>query len=109
MFPDSKIADNFVSARTKTTAISSIINDDVVKFCCTCPLTLLCDGGNDQTDRKYFGIMVRYWDLEPVTYFLCMPVCSIVTAESLFAAMGWDPVSQGMASPRVGAPPEELP
>ena len=92
MFPDSKIADNFASARTKTTAIikyalAPTLNDDVVKFCCAHPFTLLCDGGNDQTDRKYFGIMVRYWDQEPVTRFLCMPVCNIATAESLFTAI----------------------
>ena len=92
MFPDSKIADNFASARTKTTAIvkyalAPTLNDEVVKCCRTRPFTLLCDGGNDQTDRKYFGIMVRYWDQQPMTRFLCMPVCNIATAVSLFAAI----------------------
>ena len=61
-----------------------MLNDKVVEYCCTFPFTLLCDGGNDQTDRKYFGIMVRYWDKEadqPAERFLCMPVCNIGTAE----------------------------
>ena len=24
--------------------------------------TILCDGGNDNFEKKYFGIMVRFWD-----------------------------------------------
>ena len=55
-----------------------------------CPFTLLCDGGNDQTDRKYFGIMVRYWDQviqQPATRFLCMPVFNIATADSFFTVI----------------------
>ena len=47
-------------------------------------------GGNDQTDRKYFGVMVRYWDKisqEPVTQFLSMPVCNIATGQSLLYAI----------------------
>lgn len=92
MFPDSKIANNFASARTKNAAIvkyalAPTLNDKVVESCCTRPFTLLCDGCNDQTDRKYFGIMVRYWDQAPVTRFLCMPVCNIATAQSLFTAI----------------------
>ena len=91
MFPDSKIAERFASGRTKTTAIvkyalAPVLNDKVVEYCCTSPFTLLCDGGNDKTDRKYFGIMVRYWDKEadqPATRFLCMPVCNIATATSI--------------------------
>ncbi len=95
MFPDSKIAAGYSSGRTKTTAIvkyalAPTLNDDVIKSCCTGPFTLLCDGGNDQTDRKYFGIMVRYWDKaiqRPATRFLCMPVCNIATGASLFTVI----------------------
>ena len=67
-----------------------MLNDKVVEYCCTFPFTLLCDGGNGQTDRKYFGIMVRYWDKEadqPAKRFLCMTVCNIATAEALFTAI----------------------
>ena len=99
MFPDSKIANNFASARTKNAAIvkyalAPTLNDKVVESCRTRPFTLLCDGGNDQTDRKYFGIMVRYWDQVPVTRFLCMPVCNISTAQSLFAAIEQEFISR---------------
>ena len=64
----------------------TVLNDNIVALL----LSLLCDGGNDQTDRKYFGIMVRYWNKEaeqPVTCFLYMPVCNIATAEALFTAI----------------------
>ena len=95
MFPDSKIAQGFVCGRTKTVAIvkhalAPVFNSEVVQSCRTSPFTLLCDGGNDQTDQKYFGIMVGYWDTvaqKPVTRFLCMPVCNIATAQSLFHAI----------------------
>ena len=92
MFPGSKIAEGFACGRTKTTAImkyalAPALNQEVLQYCCTSPFTLLCDGGNDQTDRKYFGIMVRYWYEEarkPVTSIVCLHVCNIATAESLF-------------------------
>ena len=61
MFPDSKIAQEFACGRTKTTSLAPVFNNEVVQSCCTSTFTLLCDGGNDQSDRKYFGIMVRYW------------------------------------------------
>ena len=94
MFPDSKIAKGFSCGRTKTTALvkyalAPVLNDEVVQCCCTSPFTL-CDGSNDQVDRKYFGIMVRYWDdkrQQPQTRFLCMPICNIATAQSLFTAI----------------------
>ena len=71
-------------------ALAPVFNGEVIKACCCLPFTLLCDGGNDQTDRKYFGIMVRYWDevaQHPVTRFLCMPVCNVAMAQSLFTAI----------------------
>ena len=71
-------------------ALAPALNDEVIHACCTSPFTLLCDDGNDNVDKKYFGIMVRYWDKvaeQPVTRFLCMPVCNIATAQSLFTAI----------------------
>ena len=74
----SKIVEQFACSRTKTTAIikkalSPTFSDEVVQICRTSPFTLLCDGGNDQSHQKYFGITVRYWDKkfkQPVTRFL---------------------------------------
>ena len=90
MFPDSKIAMGFASGRTKTAAIkyalAPALNAEVVEECQSSPFTLLCDGGNDQMGKKYFGIMVQYWSEmshQPVTHFLAMPVCSVSTAEAL--------------------------
>jgi len=56
----------FASGRTKTAvivkcALVSALNAEVVEECQSSPFTLLCDGGNDQMGKKYFGIMVRYW------------------------------------------------
>ena len=66
------------------------MNSKVIHECQTSPFTLLCDGGNDQWDKKYFVIMVKYWDQElckVVTRFLAMPVCNISTAQALFDAI----------------------
>ena len=87
MFPDSKVADKFSCGRTKTRSIIShalapVVTADVVHACATNPFTILCDGGNDKYIKKYFAIMVRYWDdpsKKTVTRFLAMPVCSNAT------------------------------
>ena len=64
MFPDSKIADAFSCARTKTTALVThalgpAAENTVVAACRMQPFTILCDGGNDNFEKKYFGVMVR--------------------------------------------------
>ena len=95
MFPDSKIAQGFASGRTKTTAIvkyalAPMLNAEIIKACQSSAFTILCDGGNDQMDKKYFAIMVRFWHeaaRQPVMRFLAMPVCNIATAEVLFNAL----------------------
>ena len=66
MFPDSKIAEAYSWARTKTTAIithalAPATRDRVVSVCRSSPVTILCDGGNDQVDIKYFAVLVRYF------------------------------------------------
>lgn len=94
MFPDSKIA-GFACGRTKTTAIvkcalAPALNAEVIAECQKSPFTILCDGGNDMIEKKYFAIMVRYWSQsarQAVTRFLCMPVCNIATAEAHFEAL----------------------
>ena len=95
MFPYSKVAEGFSCGRTKTTAIvkfalAPALNADVTKACQTSPFTLLCDGGNDQSGKKYFAIMVRIWDntkRQAMTRFLAMPVCNDATAAALFTAV----------------------
>ena len=104
MFPDSEIAKKFSSGRTKTTAIvkhalAPVLNADVITSCQSSPFSVLCDGGNDQTDRKFFAILVRYWDQlqrQAVTRFLALPVCNIATAEALFKALSNEIDSRGI-------------
>ena len=105
MFPDSKIAEGFSCARTKTTAIvkfalAPAFIAEVVQVCQTSPFTILCDGGNDQFGKKYFAIMVRVWDdskRQAVTRFLAMPVCNVSTAEALFNAVEYELESHDIA------------
>ena len=95
MFSDSEVAKKFSSGRTKTTAfvkyaLAPAFNSRVVTACRSSPFSILCDGGNDQIDRKFFAILVRYWDQsqrQSVTRFLALPVCNIATAEALFEAL----------------------
>lgn len=95
MFPDSQIAKAYSCARTKTTAIithalAPAMREVVDRACSSAAFTILCDGGNDRIDRKYFAILVRYWDDvigQAVTRFLGMPICNIATAEKLFEAL----------------------
>ena len=94
MFPDSKIAKSFKSARTKTTcvvtgALYPHFNEPVVTLCQNNPFSVLCDEGNDNDDKN-FAILVRLWDDQlgkPATRFLHMPVCNIGTADKLFDAI----------------------
>ena len=95
MFPDSKIAAEFACARTKTAALithalAPAANEPVLTALLTQPFTILCDGGNDNFEKKYFGIMVRFWDEQirkVATRFLDAPVCNIATGETLFNAL----------------------
>ena len=88
MFPDSKIAAEFACARTKTAALitHALAPEPVVEAISKQPFTILCDGGNDNLENKYYGIMVRFWDeklRKVATRFLDAPVCNIATGESL--------------------------
>ena len=95
MFPDSKIAKEYSCCRTKTTAIvthalAPAADKTVTDYCKSGPFSILCDGGNDRMDKKYFGIMVRFWDKargKAVCQLLGIPVCNIATAETLFQAL----------------------
>ena len=95
MFPDSQIAQRYACGKTKTKAIVShalapTVNARVNEACVQGPFTILCDGGNDRLDKKYFAIIVRFWDeslATVVTRFLGMSVCNIATGEALFDAL----------------------
>lgn len=95
MFPDSKIADAFSCARTKMTALIThalgpAAENAVVTACRTQPFTILCDGGNDNFEKKYFGVMVRLWDdsrHQVVVRFLDCPVCNISNGQTPFEAL----------------------
>ena len=98
MFPDSQIAQRYSCGRTKTTAIvchalAPAANSLVTEACVKGPFSILCDGGNDKLDKKYFGIMVRYWDDQlgmAVTRFLETRHASLqhyTTGQSLFDAL----------------------
>ena len=95
MFPDSKIAAEFACARTKTAALithalAPAANEPIINALLTQPFTIRCDGGNDNFEKKYFRIMVRFWDVQlrkVVTCFLDAPICNIATGESLFNAL----------------------
>ena len=62
-----KIAESFSCARTKpkaliTHALAPSAEEAVVSACQRQPFSILCDGGNDNFQKKYFGILVRLWD-----------------------------------------------
>lgn len=91
MFPDSKIAHNFSSARTKTTcivkgALFPYFTEPVYELCRNGPFSILCDEGSN-CDDKNFAILVRFWDInreKPVTRFFDMPISNIADAATLF-------------------------
>ena len=95
MFPDSKIAESFSCARTKTKALithalAPSAEEAVVSACQRQPFSILCDGGNDNFQKKYSGILVRLWDeaqCKVVVRFLDCPICNIATGETLFQAL----------------------
>ena len=95
MFPDSKIAAGFSCARTNTAALithtlAPAVNKPLIKACKEQPFTIICDGGNDNFEKEYFGIMAILWDDKlgkVITRFLDAPVCNIATGETLFRAL----------------------
>ena len=67
MFPDSKIAGKYACARTKTAALithalAPAANEPVINALIQQPFTVLCDGGNNNFEKKYFAVIVRFWD-----------------------------------------------
>ena len=104
MFPDSPIAQRYSCSRTKTKAIvthalAPAANSPVAEACANQPFSILCDGGNDMLDKKYFAIIVRFWDEclgKSVTRFIAMPVCNIATGQSLFDVLEAELLSRWM-------------
>lgn len=95
MFPDSIISEGFACGATKTQAViknalAPALNEKVIEACASFPFTILCDGGNDQDVRKYFSLMVRFWDESAyysISQFLAMPVCTVATAQAMFYSL----------------------
>ena len=92
MFPDSRIASYYGSARTKTT---SIINkalapefaSSVIGMVQKQPFTLSLDGSNDQEEQKLVPLTVRVFDSDlgmVVSRFLDTCLCSSDTAATYF-------------------------
>ena len=47
----------------------------LIEACRSAHFSILCDGGNDQDARKFFAIMVRFWDenaRHAITQFLAI-------------------------------------
>lgn len=84
MFPDSKVADSFSCAHVKTSvvithALAPNLEEAVVSACRHQPFSILCDGGNDNFQKKYFSILARQWDQcqhKVVVRFLDCPICN---------------------------------
>ena len=91
VFPDSKVAQVFSSACTKTAcivkgALHPHFTEPVVALCKESPFSIMCDEGNDVEDKN-FAIVVCLWDEDlgrPLTRFLDMPVCNVGTAENFW-------------------------
>ena len=66
MFPDSKIAEKYSRARTKTTALNNMLadenNKDLVTKLKQQPFSLSTDGSNDKGATTLYPIVVRYYD-----------------------------------------------
>ena len=73
MFPDSKIAQAFQCARTKTTCV---INP-VIQLCQNGPFSILCDEDSN-TEDKHLAILVRLWDDKLVSLLLAFLICQNV-------------------------------
>ncbi|KAJ4939407.1 hypothetical protein JOQ06_028856 [Pogonophryne albipinna] len=92
-FPDSKIAQKYSSARTKTTAIinkcvAPYFMDELVKNLCDHPFSLATDGSNDTGREKLNPLTVKIWSSQGVIQrFLDMGLTSGTscgTAEAIF-------------------------
>ncbi|KAF3840274.1 hypothetical protein F7725_018991 [Dissostichus mawsoni] len=95
-FPDSKIAQKYSSARTKTTAIinkcvAPYLMDELVKNLCDQPFSLATDGSNDTGREKLNPLTVKIWSSQGVIQrFLDMGLTSGTscgTAEAIFNKM----------------------
>ncbi|KAJ4927999.1 hypothetical protein JOQ06_015799 [Pogonophryne albipinna] len=95
-FPDSKIAQKYSSARTKTTAIinkcvAPYFMDELVKNLCDHPFSLATDGSNDTGREKLNPLTVKIWSSQGVIQrFLDMGLTSGTscgTAEAIFNKM----------------------
>lgn len=84
IIPNSEMAKKICSSQTKTTTIAKHALAPALKTIMIFRhvksiISVKYDGGNDQTDKKFF-ILVRYYDQlqsQTVTHFLALPVPKI--------------------------------
>lgn len=92
MFPDSKVAEKYSCARTKTTAISKCLAEDLSMNLAghmkTHPFSLATDGSNDNGSDQLYPVVVRYYNSElkkVITELLCIASCDgASTGENIF-------------------------
>lgn len=91
MFPDSKIAKKYGSARTKTSAIIQDLakktQRDIVKFLQKNPFSIATDGSNDNDDNKLYPLVISYFnESEGKIDTLLLSICqtSDNTGEGIF-------------------------
>lgn len=94
MFPDSKIAKQYASARTKTTAILKCMANktchDIVTILKRMPFSLSTDGSTDQNAVKLYPILVRYFDESKQKIqcaLLSLKECSDNSGEGIFSML----------------------
>ena len=96
MFPGSKTAKAFSSAKMKTTcivkdAMHPHFVQHVIEQCRAGPFSIMCDEGSDKASKN-IALLVRLWDEKLgklVTRFLDMPVCNIVPPRICSTALMW--------------------
>ncbi len=104
MFPDSKIASEYHSGRTKT---SCMINDcladialkDLLLDMTNNPFSMAVDGSSDQDLKKMHPMTVRIYDVRTkkvATRFLDMCLTDAADSESIFSAMDMALVKNGL-------------
>jgi hypothetical protein len=92
MFPDSKIAEKYACARTKSSNIVRCLAEDtsrkIAEAMKTGPFSIATDGSCDYDDKKLYPVCVRYFDNEKgkvMSVLLTLPELTVdSTGENIF-------------------------
>lgn len=104
MFPDSKIAKQYSSARTKTTAILKCMANktcsDLVANLKRMPFSLATDGSTDQNAVKLYPVVIKYFD-ETKGKILCallsLKECTDNTGQGIFSMLNQEIEDKGLS------------